>query len=191
MICAIEGKIDKIFSNKIVIKTEAGFYIEVLASPRLIAKVNLGEKIKLIVGFVATEKFLGFYGFENDKQREIFYKLAGISGIGHKLAYNIVSFAEIEELTLRAKKGDLEFFTQIPGIGKKTAKKLLVELSQVFEQDVEFSKLFLDEEDKLLLEALKTLGYNPSQIKKIIIKVEKNKPLEERVKLALKLLSQN
>ncbi len=191
MIYSIKGTVKKVSSSKVVVETPAGLSFEIAISPRLVGKLRLGESCEVLVAFVSTEKFFGFYGFEDEQQREVFYKLEAVSGIGHKLAYNIVSFSKVKELQKKAQAGDVEFFTQIPGVGKKTARKLIVELSQIFEEEVSFSKLFLDKEDQLLLEILKSLGFKMTEIRKILPKVDKSKPVEERVKVALKYLSES
>ena len=190
MVYSVKGRIKKILSSKVVLETSAGFSIEIIVSPDLAGNLKLGTTQEILVAFVLTEKFFGFYGFKEEAQREIFYKLESISGIGHKLAYKIVSFSKIEELQKRAKQGDIDFFTQIPGVGRKTARKLIVELSQIFDEEVSLQKLFLDEEDKLLLEVLRNLGFKVFEIKRVLPKVDKAKPIEERIKIALKLLSE-
>lgn len=189
MIYSIKGKITEKFLNKLIIQTKAGISFEVIVSPKFASSVDKGQEIELITVLVITEKFLGIYGFENLKKKEIFTKLESISGIGHRLAYNIVSFADIEELAERCRIGDVEYFAQIPGIGKKTAQKVIVELSQIFESELSLKSLFLDKEDKLLFEALRGLGYRVKDIRKILPEIEKNLPLEERIKQALKKLS--
>ncbi len=189
MIYSIQGKIESFQPNKLIIKTNSGLSFEVIVSPKLASKFELEQEIKLLTVMVITEKFFGLYGFEDERKRDIFLRLEAISGIGHRLAYNIVSFAEPDEIAQKCKLGDVDYFVQIPGIGKKTAKKIIVELSQIFETEVSLKSLFLDKEDKLLFEALRGLGYKLKEIRKVLPKVDKTASLEERIRQALKELS--
>ncbi len=189
MISKIKGQVKELNSNKVVIETPAGLFFEVFISPKIADSLELESFVELEVLLVVTEKFFGFYGFETREEKEVFSRIEKIPGIGHKLAYNIISFAQLEKIAQKCKEGDIDFFVQIPGVGRKTAKKLIIELGNIFEEEIKVQNLFVNEEDRLLIEALKTLGYKLSEIKEIIPKVERGLSLEERLKKALKFLS--
>ena len=142
------------------------------------------------------EDILALYGFDHDDQRSMFLLLIGISGIGPRSAMGILSGASIAEFKKRIIAGDVKSLTVIPGIGPKTAKRIIVELKEKFvtEKDDDISMLFdaekVPDEMNDAIQALQSLGYSRAQAHKAMKKLEKSGDLtgnlEELLKKALK-----
>jgi Holliday junction DNA helicase RuvA len=132
-----------------------------------------GSEITLKIHTHAREDALILFGFCSQREKELFLKLISISGVGPKLAIAILSGAQVEELAQAIAEGNLARLTAIPGVGRKTAERLILELkSQVtpfllpeqMETARDGSKLTALEED--VLSALTNLGYSRSLAEK-------------------------
>jgi Holliday junction DNA helicase RuvA len=89
---------------------------------------DVGEPITLRIHTYVREDALQLYGFRTAREKEVFLKLTSISGIGPKLAVTILSGVAVEELVPAIQRNDLARLTAIPGVGKKTAERIVVEL---------------------------------------------------------------
>ena len=157
---------------------------------------STGSKTELLVYLHVREDILALYGFDHDDQRSMFLLLIGISGIGPRSAMGILSGASIAEFKKRIIAGDVKSLTVIPGIGAKTAKRIIVELKEKFvtEKDDDISMLFdaekVPDEMNDAIRALQSLGYSRAQAHKAMKKLEKSGDLtgnlEELLKKALK-----
>ncbi len=87
-----------------------------------------GSATRLKIHTHVREDTISLFGFLTEKEKEMFEKLIGISGIGPKLANNILSGASVDDLASYLKSGDVSRLTRIPGIGKKTAERMVLEL---------------------------------------------------------------
>jgi Holliday junction DNA helicase RuvA len=105
------------------------------------------------------EDIIALYGFSTPRERTIFEKLMTISGIGPKLAITILSGGSVDDLVNAIKRGDLARLTAIPGVGKKTAERITLELKDKL---TEYAAAVADKSDVELdvLSALENLGYN-------------------------------
>ncbi|MBE0645478.1 MAG: Holliday junction branch migration protein RuvA [Bacteroidetes bacterium] len=123
-----------------------------------------GEQVQLLTHLHVREDALQLYGFANAEERQIFRQLQGISGIGARMALNILSGISPDDLRLRVSSGDVGALTRIPGIGKKTAERIVVELRDSFAKGLDEKERAaaggrLSVRDEALL-ALQALGYN-------------------------------
>jgi holliday junction DNA helicase RuvA len=161
---------------------------------------ELGKPVSLHIYTHVREDALQLYGFLKPEEKTVFLLLLGISGIGPKLALNILSGLPIEELVTAIKDGNVGKLSSIPGVGKKTAERLALELKDRIGtvlyaaipsmegtspiQDVPVS------DDAV--SALVNLGYKTPQAKEVVRKVigsDGNLPIESLIKAALKILS--
>ena len=157
---------------------------------------STGSKTELLVYLHVREDILALYGFDHDDQRSMFLLLIAISGIGPRSAMGILSGASIAEFKKRIVAGDVKSLTVIPGIGAKTAKRIIVELKEKFvtEKDDDISMLFdaekVPDEMNDAIQALQSLGYSRIQAHKAMKKLKKSGDLtgnlEELLKKALK-----
>ncbi len=104
-----------------------GYEVEVPTGVRA-ALPPLGEELTLHTHFLVREDAQLLYGFANPSERDVFRALLRISGVGAKLALSVLSTFALDELALAAEDGDVTRLTRVPGIGRKTAARMLVDL---------------------------------------------------------------
>ena len=154
-----------------------------------------GDSVDILTHLHVKEDILDLYGFKDGDERELFFNLNLISGIGPRSAMNILSGTNPMEFKSRIIDGDVKSLTVIPGIGAKTAKRIIVELKEKFETDV------IDKNDLGLVNngdnriikdaanALQSLGYKSNQVNKILkdleLSGELSGGLEEIIRKAL------
>jgi len=187
MIGKIKGKLIDIEGNKGLIETASGLSYEVFLVPTIIKNNILGKSLELFTQFIVREDSQTLYGFTDKEQINIFKMLLSISGIGPKVAFGVISFSSPGDLTTAIKNNDIDFFTRVPGLGKKSALKIVVELSGKIESGFSLSKIYMSEEDKLVLDALVSLGFKTEEARKIMINIPKNLSVEEKIKKGLQL----
>jgi len=154
-----------------------------------------GDSVDILTHLHVKEDILNLYGFKDADEQELFFNLNLISGIGPRSAMNILSGTNPMEFKSRIIEGDVKSLTVIPGIGAKTAKRIIVELKEKFETDViDKNDLGLvDNGDNKLIKdaanALQSLGYKSNQVNKILkdleLSGELSGGLEEIIRKAL------
>jgi holliday junction DNA helicase RuvA len=118
---------------------------------------DTGAEVAIDVHTHVREDIIALYGFSTRRERAIFEKLMTISGIGPKLAVTILSGGSVEDLVAAIKRSDLPRLTAIPGVGKKTAERIILELKDKLQDFVEAPQKPAVEMD--VLSALENLGY--------------------------------
>ena len=156
------------------------------------------QAVELLTYLHVREDIMELYGFYDDHERDVFMQLNSISGIGPRSAMNILSGTNPIEFKKKIIDSDVASLTSIPGIGTKTAKRIIVELKDKFtDQDTGSDLDFLlesSDRDKIddVTKVLISLGYKPSAINQVIKKLFAKDGLDENIediiKVALKLL---
>ncbi len=129
---------------------------------------NIKENIELFVYTHLTDNSLSLYGFSTAEEREIFLKLISISGIGPKLALNILSGIEASDLEEAIRKSDVTRISLIPGIGKKTALRIAVELQEKLEKKERALDAPSFEERDDLISTLMNLGFKRKEVETVV-----------------------
>ena len=156
------------------------------------------QPVELLTYLHVREDIMELYGFYDDHERDVFMQLNSISGIGPRSAMNILSGTNPIEFKKKIIDSDVASLTSIPGIGTKTAKRIIVELKDKFtDQDTGSDLDFLlgsGDKDKIddVTKVLISLGYNRNAInqviKKLVTKGSLDENIEDIIKGALKLL---
>ncbi|EJO5346477.1 Holliday junction branch migration protein RuvA [Clostridium botulinum] len=191
----IKGKYIDMYKDYIVIENNNIGY-KIYTSGSTMAKLpSIGEIIMLYTEQIVREDFIGLYGFLTKDELNMFKLLLTISGVGAKASLSLLSISNVSTLKYAIKMGDEKTIVRAPGIGKKTAQRIILELKDKIEIDVVESE---DEEntnkiidDKKILEAiaaLVALGYSEKEASKVINLCDKNNSLEQIIKEALKYL---
>ena len=196
MIDQISGKIISINDNYVVLEV-GGLGIKVNISANFASKLVNEDLITLVTYLNVREDALDLYGFKNDSERNLFLMLISISGIGPKLAVSILSGVELDELKSIILSGDIKSLTSIPGVGAKTAKRIIIELkdklSNTTTTELGFEDDFASKISKDVLSALVGLGYSESMATEVIKRInpaKSNKTIESLIKEALKILNE-
>jgi holliday junction DNA helicase RuvA len=129
MIASVRGKLTAVDGERAVIEV-GGLGLEVLASGRTLGGVapHLGEEVSLYTYLNVREDALQLFGFRDRGERTFFLWLTAVSGVGPKVALAVLSGYPVAELELAVARDDVKKFESIPGIGKKLAQRLVVEL---------------------------------------------------------------
>ncbi len=193
MLYFIKGKIYFKTPTYVIIESNGvGYFVEV--SLQTSEKLDEGEETLLYVYQQVAEDKINLYGFKEKEERELFLLLITVPGIGPKVALRVLSGLTIEEIYQGIISEDVSIFKNVPGIGKKTAERMIVELKQ----KVEKIPILVDnyKEKEILInaiEALTVLGYKRKDAANVVMEIMKenkeNITLEELIKEALKRLS--
>ena len=155
----------------------------VAATPTAVRKADGAEEVSLETYLVVREDVLQLYGFAERAERELFVQLLTVNGVGPKVALAIVSGSPVEELRRAIVREDTARFVAIPGIGKKTAERIVLELKE---------KLGVPEPDSMptgdlvARDALVELGWTMLDAERALQEVDETLPVEEQVRLALR-----
>ena len=148
---------------------------------------ELNESVMLLTHLHVKEDLLNLYGFIKHSERLLFLNLNTISGIGPRSAMNILSGTTPNEFKQKIIEGDVKSLTIIPGIGAKTAKRIIVELKEKFSINNKKDETlgFSDEADTVIVKdatnALKSLGYNSKQISNALSELQKESKIPEKL----------
>lgn len=199
MIERVKGLIEKKDSNSLILVVN-GIGLKINMSINALELLPpIGKEIQILTFLNVREDLLELYGFVNRLERQTFLLLISISGIGPKLAITILSGISTDNLKNSIIAGDVPSLTRIPGVGSKTAKRIIIELKEKFitidtdqlgiAEEKQISSLFRD-----VINALLSLGYKENHAKKVCSELEKDGlmqgELEKVIKLALgKLMS--
>ena len=190
MIAHLRGIIEEKFGNFLTIDV-GGVGYEVAVSASDFEGANLGEERKFYTYHAVRENAEDLYGFTTLAAKKIFELLIGVQGVGPKAAMAILSLAEAEEVRNALANADAAFVAKAAGVGKKTAERVIVDLSDKVGIPSHYGatetvKNSVAQEPDEALDALIALGYSLKEATAALEKVEKSLPTAERVKLALK-----
>ncbi len=188
MIGYLSGKIISSKPTKITLDVSGVGYV-VNISINTFEKISDKESANLFIHTNVKEDSISLFGFYNESEKEMFELLISVNGIGPKLAISILSGILVDELRHAIMDGDISRIVSIPGIGRKTAERLVLELKS------KITSVSSEEGEKIpfsikneAIAALTTLGYNLKQSEKSvrdIISADPNVTLEDLIKKAL------
>jgi len=195
MIAFIEGEVISLSQTSAVIKVSGLGYKVTLCKEDLLS-LSVGQKIELFVHTNVREDALELYGFKTNAQKELFLLLISISGVGPKLGINIASYFPQNELVGAILEKDIAKLSSIPGIGKKTAERISLELKdKVTKLEFQPTGPVVGEVPLLisLQQAIRNLGFSKDQFNKAIMSIDEhelsNLSLEDLIKKTLSTLS--
>ncbi len=173
MLSAIRGKLFEINPGEVYVETPGGMIIKVICPVSSYSEIKRTKEIFLYTTLKQKDEDLVLYGFLKKKERYFFEKLIAISGVGGKTAISIISSFSIDEIMLAIDGSDALKISSVPGIGKKTAQRIILELSG----KVDFSEEAVSDSVKIkddLISGLVNLGYPLKSVKKVVSDSLKN-----------------
>ena len=196
MIVKLKGNIDS-FSDIFIDLNVQDVVYRVLMTPLNIQKFkNIREDIEICIYEIIKEDSRILVGFKNDEEREIFSDLLSVQGVGSKMALNIMSNLDSQQIVSAIKNEELQTLTKITGVGQKLAKRIFNELREKIQRKFELHDLSISETSSLikadLVSCLINLGYPQRICEETAIQVimkNEEKDLEEMIPIALKLLT--
>jgi holliday junction DNA helicase RuvA len=149
---------------------------------------GLGDKVSLLTHFVVREDAQILFGFGTAQERSTFRQLIKISGVGPKMALGVLSGMSVAELSQAVTLQDANRLTKIPGIGKKTAERLMLELKGKLGADLGLPASLVNDNQADILQALIALGYSDRDAALALKALPADVGVSEGIKLALKAL---
>ncbi|MBP1759313.1 MAG: Holliday junction helicase subunit RuvA [Firmicutes bacterium] len=197
MIGMLRGKVWEIQSERLVIDVQGTGYL--LTVPYgLLAKVHPGQELVVYTHVIMREDDLSLYGFSSFEEKQLFLQMLSVSGIGPKAAISLLSTFGAVQIESAIASENLSLLTKVPGIGKKTAQRLILELKEKFKgirsissESGSLSDSVFDKNSEAL-QTLIALGFSFDEAKQAlghILKESDNLSTEEQVKKALRLIA--
>ncbi|WP_053364205.1 Holliday junction branch migration protein RuvA [Bacillus sp. FJAT-27251] len=192
----IRGKVDFISPEYIVIDN-GGIGFQINAPNPFAYSKDIGKEVQVFTYHHVREDVMALYGFRSREEKTLFMKLLNVTGIGPKGALAILASGEPQQVVQAIENEDEAFLVKFPGVGKKTARQMILDLKGKLQNIVPdfFPNLFQPEEDgqssdldEALL-ALKALGYSEREIQKVVPELKKEKlATDQYIKKALQKL---
>lgn len=195
----IKGKYIGINKDYIIVENNGIGYRIFTSGATMSAMPASGEEVKLYLEQIVREDFIGLYGFETKEELEMFKLLLGINGVGSKAALSLLSISRINNLKYAIITGDDKQLCRAPGIGKKTAGRIILELKdKLSKEDMiiengNLEELNGDDENYAIkmneaLGALLALGYSEKEAELSLKKANKEESVENIIKECLRIL---
>ena len=198
MYAFIKGQVAERRADGVVIETAGGVGYLLLASSQTLARLGAGEQVKLYTHFSVREDAMALYGFATKEEQQMFEKLVSVNGIGPKVALGILSALSVTDLAMAVVTDDASALTRAPGVGKKTAQRIIIDLKDKIvslgiadELPANGGNVVMVNNDikDEAVSALTMLGFSPAPSAKVVVdilKAQPDLPVEQVVKLALK-----
>ena len=200
MISFIRGTVADLTENSAIIESNCiGFEINMTGNA--LAQIHIGQEVKLHTYFQVREDVMVLYGFFNKDDLQVFKLLLGVNGVGPKAALGVLAGITADELRFAVLSDDVKTLSKAPGIGKKTAQKLILELKDKLSLEEAFEQKLANEQVQATtaaagmtdarqeaVEALVALGYSSTDALRAVRKVTDVEPtdVEGILKAALK-----
>jgi Holliday junction DNA helicase RuvA len=187
MISTLRGEITQIEDSSLIVEV-GGVGLRVFAPAPLRARAKVGEAAFLYTHLVVREDALTLYGFEAQADRELFTLLLGVDGVGPKVALSVLSTLSLDAMQRAVFSDEPELLSRVPGVGKKTAQKMLLHLKDKLRPSEALAGVAaMADYDSEVLAALTALGYSVIEAQSAIQAIPRDAPVEveERLRLAL------
>ena len=192
MIARLEGELlDKQAPCVLIDVNGVGYEVNVSLNT-LVSLPEIGSNLALLTHFVVREDAQTLYGFISSRERELFRALIKVNGVGPKMALGILSGMTVDEFSTAVFSEDIGLLVKLPGVGKKTAERLVIEMRDIIDSVGLTSAIDSSNENKdVRLEAegaLISLGYKQQDVSKIMSKLDLKSvsSAEDIIRLALK-----
>jgi Holliday junction DNA helicase RuvA len=187
VIASLSGTVAATYPAGAVID-ESGVGYLVHAPTSVLAGLKVGKSAKLFTELVVREDSMTLYGFVTAEQQEIFRLLVGVTGLGPKSALAILSSFDPQDLRRVIATSDIETLTTVPGIGRRGAQRIVLELKDKLEGGPE--AIAVDSKTAEVRDALVGLGYTAAELRDVLPRVASDdRPVEELVRSALRELA--
>ena len=171
MIAAVSGEVISRRSDHVVIDAAGVGYRLAVSAETLRSVPAVGERVSLHAHLIPRDDALALYGFATEDERELFLSLISVSGVGPKVAMAALSGGTTGELLRALAAGDAKRFQAVPGIGKRTAERIIVELRERVAGELDEGVATVSADDGARAEAregLIGLGYTPIEAERLL-----------------------
>ncbi|MBN19277.1 MAG: Holliday junction branch migration protein RuvA [Chloroflexi bacterium] len=187
LISMIRGNIENIGDEWLDLAVGGLVFRVAIPSSNISQLAQKGNKVELFTSLQIREGSMSLFGFLTEDERRTFEILININGIGPKMALNLLSILSPDSLSSAVNLGDIDAFTVVPGVGKKMASRIILELKG----KLDLSNEIYDYQSDELANALISLGYTTTEIRKAILNIDNSDTitLEDKIRSALNNLS--
>lgn len=194
MFAYLEGTVASKGQNELVLDVCGVGYLLSCSMTTIAGAPQTGETMRIYTYLAVKEDALDLFGFSTMEEKQMFLRLISVGGIGPRTALGILSSMPLRDLTLAIATGDTTALSRAPGIGKKTAQRIALELKEkVTEADIKGSTTGgvavpgVQDAVSSAIEALESLGYTASEAARAVTKVQsQTDKTDELIKLALR-----
>lgn len=189
MIATLSGEVSEKINDLLVVNVHGVGY-GVLSPAEDYSKLASGDEVKLYIYEHIRENSHDLYGFTQLDTKRLFLQLLDVTGVGPKMALNILGIGSVEDVRRSIASGDTKFLTAAPGVGKRVAERVVVELKDkvglvATAADSLFQATTFAEKDEAV-QALAALGFTVPDAVAALNGIDDKLPTEERIKQALK-----
>ena len=188
MIASLYGRLDSLSTDSAVINVSGIGFQVYMPTSTLSTLGTVGKDVKLHTHLHLREDNATLYGFATSDELGLFQTLIGVSGLGPKLALAMLSAMSVEQLAMAIATGSTDMLTTVPGVGKKMASRIILELKEKIGAGlIATPTAQLAQENTDVLAALTALGYSVVEATGAVATLppDQNLSLEEKIKLAL------
>jgi len=172
VIASVRGRVLSRQPGDVVIEATGVGYRLSVSSETLSAVPRVGDEATLLAHLVVRDDGMHLYGFSSEAERELFHMLVGVQGVGPKVALAVLSGGAPRELMNALASGDTARFQAVPGIGKRTAERIIVELREKVAgkatDDIVVRRTASDDPRTLAREGLLGLGFTPQEADRLL-----------------------
>jgi holliday junction DNA helicase RuvA len=191
MIAAIRGTLQRKERDALVIGIGAVDLTVFAPASLLSGEIAVGDHIELVTYLHVREAELSLYGFESAEQKTLFILLLGVSGVGPRSALSLLSIFSTDVLITAIVEGKADVLSRAPGIGRKTAQRITLQLQDKLDLTGVGEGVHLTEADEDVIAALTALGYSLVEAQRMVQLLPREvTDVEERLRLALERLGE-
>src|SRR4051812_35863536 len=189
MIASVRGRVILRRSNQVVVEAAGVGYRLAVSAETMRDVPAADEEVELLAHLVLRDDGIQLYGFASETERDLFLMLIGVQGVGPKVALAVLSGGSSQELLSAMAAGDAGRFQAVPGIGKRTAERIIVELREkvagAVAEEIIVRKTSSDDSRSLAREGLLGLGFGPQEADELLDRADGDAP-EELIAAALR-----
>ena len=186
MIASISGKVIQRTTDSVIIDIH-GLGMEVYVPKTLLGDTEVGDLLYLNTYLLVREDNISLYGFSSPEEKQLFLQFLAVGGIGPKLSLAILSSLSIDNIRSAILSEKPDYFSRVPGIGKKTAQKIIIQMQGKLPEGSTLGVRSITDVDDAVVDALISLGYSVVEAQTALQTIPKDTPddIETKLRVAL------
>lgn len=186
MIASISGKVIQLTKETVIMDIN-GLGFEVFVPKPLLSETEAGDLLYLYTYMLVREDNIALYGFTSLEEKDLFLQFLAVGGIGPKLSLSILSSLSIDNIRSAILSEKPDYFSRVPGIGKKTAQKIIIQMQGKLPDSDGLAIRSITDVDDAVVDALISLGYSVIEAQTALQTIPKNTPDDVETKLRVAL----
>lgn len=186
MIASISGKVIQLTKETVIIDIN-GLGIEIFVPKTLLGETEAGDLLYLYTYMLVREDNISLYGFGSLEEKQLFLQFLAVGGIGPKLSLAILSSLSIDNIRSAILSEKPDYFSRVPGIGKKTAQKIIIQMQGKLPEGDGLGIRSITDVDDAVVDALISLGYSVVEAQTALQSIPKDTPDDVEAKLRVAL----